>query len=297
MTSIVNGNQIVAEYARSARSEALDKMGKLLKREGVAITDQSSVARLFGRYSTDYTLTFEPPISLPRLEPMLAAIGKYSFAGSGSVFERTESIGRHCSIASDVIVGRAFHPTTFLSSSKVFYAGAGSTLNGPEFEAFARDAAPKRLQARQRWIEIETNRHPDIRIGHDVWIGDRVIVMQGVTIGHGAVVAANAVVTRDVPPYAIVGGVPAKVISYRFSPDIIERLLAVAWWDMPLSALANVPFHDIEAAVPAIEAVRAAGAPPLLQTELRISVNAEKISIERRTVEYGRPMDAAVEAA
>jgi acetyltransferase-like isoleucine patch superfamily enzyme len=69
-----------------------------------------------------------------------------------------------------------------------------------------------------------------VTIGNDVWIGHRALVLPGVNIGHGAVIGAGAVVTEDVPPYAIVGGVPAKVIRYRFSPDIISKLLAIQWW-------------------------------------------------------------------
>lgn len=73
----------------------------------------------------------------------------------------------------------------------------------------------------------------DILIGNDVWIGARANIMSGVTIGSGAIIATAAVVTKDVPPYAIVGGNPAQVIRYRFPDKIIENLLAVAWWDWP----------------------------------------------------------------
>lgn len=68
-------------------------------------------------------------------------------------------------------------------------------------------------------------------IGNDVWVGSHVLVKGGVHIGNGACVAAGAVVVKDVPPYAIVGGVPAKVIRYRFSPEIIQRLLELKWWN------------------------------------------------------------------
>ncbi|MEP9398540.1 CatB-related O-acetyltransferase [Mesorhizobium sp. KR2-14] len=74
----------------------------------------------------------------------------------------------------------------------------------------------------------------DTVVGNDVWIGMEALVMPGVTVGHGAIVAARAVVSRDVPPYAIVAGNPAKVVKTRFDPDTVERLLAVAWWDWPV---------------------------------------------------------------
>lgn len=73
----------------------------------------------------------------------------------------------------------------------------------------------------------------DIVVGNDVWIGYEAVVMAGVTIGDGAIIGSRAVVTRDVPPYAIVGGVPARLIRYRFSEKTIERLLAIKWWDWP----------------------------------------------------------------
>ena len=73
----------------------------------------------------------------------------------------------------------------------------------------------------------------DIRVGNDVWIGRGVTVMGGVTIGDGAVVAANAVVTKDVEPYAVVGGVPAKLLKHRFSPSVIDALMRIKWWDWP----------------------------------------------------------------
>lgn len=77
----------------------------------------------------------------------------------------------------------------------------------------------------------------DIVVGNDVWIGYEAVVMAGVRIGDGAIVASRAVVTRDVPPYAIVGGVPAKVIKYRFDLATVERLLAIRWWEWPAETI------------------------------------------------------------
>ncbi len=101
----------------------------------------------------------------------------------------------------------------------------------------------------------------DVTIGSDVWIASRAMIMSGVTIGHGAVVAARSVVTHDVPPYAIVAGVPARIVGYRFTPDIIERFLAVAWWDWDRDRLAQLlPLllsDKIEDFLQAAEAARA----------------------------------------
>ena len=87
-----------------------------------------------------------------------------------------------------------------------------------------------------------------VDIGHDVWIGADVKIMDGVSIGNGAVVAAGAVVTKDVPPYARVGGVPAKIIKYRFTPDQIEFLQQFKWWNMPEDWIREnwQMFEDIE---------------------------------------------------
>ena len=83
------------------------------------------------------------------------------------------------------------------------------------------------------------DRRGDIVIGNDVWIGYEAVILSGVTIGHGAVIAARSVVTRDVPPYAIVGGVPARLIRRRFEPETIDALLELRWWDWPPEKLAN----------------------------------------------------------
>jgi acetyltransferase-like isoleucine patch superfamily enzyme len=124
------------------------------------------------------------------------------------------SIGRFCSIADGVeILLGGNHRTDWVS-----------TYPFPEF-------------ARQWPSAVGQSGHHqsrgDVRIGHDVWLGSQSMVLSGVTIGNGAVVAARSVVTRDVPSYAIVAGNPARTIRLRFDPRSVERLLAAEWWNWP----------------------------------------------------------------
>jgi virginiamycin A acetyltransferase len=133
-------------------------------------------------------------------------IGDYSYVNAGTEIG-SGSVGRFCSISSYCAIGLNSHPVDWLSSSPVLYTRLG-------------------LPAERAYRDGRTG--PVIQ--NDVWIGTHAVVMRGVTIGHGAVVGAGAVVTRDVPPYAIVTGVPARVQRYRFPPEVIARLLATEWW-------------------------------------------------------------------
>lgn len=129
-------------------------------------------------------------------------------------------IGRFCSIACGV---------RFLFTSANHTLRSLSTYPFPIFfEEWDLDVA----QITEAW-----DNKGDIHIGNDVWIGYEAVVMGGVTIGDGAIVAACAVVTKDVPPYTIVGGVPARPIRKRFDDEIIARLLAVRWWEWPLEKI------------------------------------------------------------
>lgn len=129
-------------------------------------------------------------------------------------------IGRFCSIACGV---------RFLFTSANHTLRSLSTYPFPIFfEEWHLDVA----HITEAW-----DNKGDIRIGNDVWIGYEAVVMSGVTIGDGAIVAARAVVTKDVPPYTIVGGVPARPIRKRFDDETIARLLAVRWWEWPLEKI------------------------------------------------------------
>lgn len=145
-------------------------------------------------------------------------IGRYTRIKPGCVFKNV-TIGNYCSFANDIMIGLGQHPTFLLSTNSVFYK-VGIT------DKFAKD--------------IEYDEAPRTYIGNDVWIGNGAVVMDGVTIGDGAIVASRAVVTKDVPPYAVVGGVPAKVIKYRFSPEVITELLNWKWWNLSDEELTKV---------------------------------------------------------
>ncbi|MFD2175714.1 CatB-related O-acetyltransferase [Rhodobacter lacus] len=135
-------------------------------------------------------------------------------------------IGRFCAFAHGVrfITASAMHPMRGLSTYP-FRIFAGLDLGAYRDEVAC---------------------HGDTIVGHDVWIGYEARVMPGVTIGSGAIVASGAVVSRDVPPYAIVAGNPARVVRMRFEPEAVARLLELAWWGWPIEA--------ILAALPALEA-------------------------------------------
>lgn len=133
-------------------------------------------------------------------------------------------IGKFCSIAcgAKFLMNSANHTLRSLSSYTfpLFY------------EAWEHGMGP-----REAW-----DNRGDIIVGNDVWIGYEAVILSGVTIGDGAIIGTRAVVTKDVPPYTIVGGVPAKPIRQRFPAETVEALLALRWWDWPLPKLsASLP--------------------------------------------------------
>lgn len=139
-------------------------------------------------------------------------MGRYSFCGYDCKINNC-TIGSFCSIADNVVIGPAEHPISWASTSPVFYKG--------------RDSVKKKFSKHQRIPDRRTY------IGNDVWIGERTMIKAGVTVGDGAVVGMGSVVTKDVGPYEIWAGNPAKLIRKRFDEDIIERFVSLEWWIMP----------------------------------------------------------------
>lgn len=152
-------------------------------------------------------------------------MGYGSYLGQKSFIKG--KIGRFTSIAPDVKCNCGCHPYTypFVTTCPMFY----STLkqNGYSF-------SNKQLYHELRYVEGTDDA---VHIGSDCWIGERTFIIGGVTINDGAIVLAGAVVTKDVPPYAIVGGIPAKILKYRYSKEDIQFLLNFRWWEKEISWL------------------------------------------------------------
>jgi acetyltransferase-like isoleucine patch superfamily enzyme len=133
------------------------------------------------------------------------------------------TIGNFCSIGFECHIGLPEHPTDRISTSPFTY-GEKNIFNRPT-----------------SWNDFAS----PPTIGSDVWLGSRAIVLQGVRIGDGAIVGAGAVVTRDVPPYAIVGGVPARIIRMRFDDNVIDALAKWRWWELVVEPEAVAAVFDI----------------------------------------------------
>lgn len=169
-------------------------------------------------------------------------IGEHTYIGSDQpLIEGLVEIGKYCSIARETWIGLPEHPLNLLTSHPVAYYKS-------KFCPFYTG-----IVAKGDNIVTNINSNEKITIGNDVWVGQRAVILNGVKIGDGAAIAACAVVTKDVPPYAVVGGVPAKVIKYRFSPEIIEKLEELKWWDYPDDFVVNLPFSDIDACIKKLE--------------------------------------------
>lgn len=164
----------------------------------------------------------------------LPSIGSFSY--SWSPLPAGIRVARYCSLSSGIRIMAGNHPTEFISTSSFSYDG--------DFVIFAQALADGAVPEFRRYPAGETRsgRSTLPIIENDVWIGQDVILGLGITLGTGCVIAAGSVVTRSVPPYAIVGGNPARIIRMRFGDDIIQKLLASNWWIHRFSDFAEMHY-------------------------------------------------------
>jgi acetyltransferase-like isoleucine patch superfamily enzyme len=144
-------------------------------------------------------------------------IGLFSYISYSSHILNTE-IGRFCSIGMNTIIGPGKHPTTYISTHPFFYSSKNEANNFNTHDS-GFDELPK------------------VKIGHDVWIGANVIIMNGISIGNGCIIGAGSIVTKDLPEFSIAMGIPAEIKKYRFSKEEAVEITASVWWEWPLEEL------------------------------------------------------------
>ena len=210
------------------------------------IRDRLGVQFELGKYKIGNNIRLEPPCEISQAADLRSSfsIGAFSTLsptdGIGRFLHNVE-IGRYCSIAAGVWISPHEHPIEWLTTNPISYVEDGGFGWA---KGFLGRGFPKSM--------AYANARP-VKIGNDVWIGHGAFIKGGVTIGDGAVIAAHAVVVKDVPPYAIVGGVPARIIKYRFDEETIRNLLALKWWDYDLADFGDLDWSDVRKAIETIE--------------------------------------------
>lgn len=186
------------------------------KRLGVKVQDFKNISLDSHLIMEETSRLGDVRVRLPDSNQPLT-IGAYSYVREGSEIRHLKSIGRYCSIGRNVVLGQEpdNHPISWVSTSM---SVSKNYIAGGEFAS----------------------------IGHDVWIAHDVVIMAGVNIGNGAVIGRNAVVTKDVEPYQIVVGNPAKVVKTRFPIEQIAGLLKSQWWDVDFKILDELHFNDVD---------------------------------------------------
>ncbi len=216
------------------------------------------------RFATDQTVFFDQDGTVEPYAAILQGveiptIGSFSYSLSG--LPPSTRIGRYCSISWGVQVMALNHHMSFASTSSFSY--------DPHFVIFRKCLEDDAVESFGRYggQPSRPNRIDAPVIEHDVWIGQDVLLARGITLGTGCVVGAGAVVTGSVPPYAIVGGNPARLIRFRFPEELVSRLLQSSWWTYKVSDFAHLRYDDPLTFVAQLEQAAEAGSIAVFQPE------------------------------
>jgi acetyltransferase-like isoleucine patch superfamily enzyme len=195
----------------------------------------------------------------------LNRFGAFSYGNVGAVLYSAD-VGRYCSIAHEVMVGPTEHPVDWISSHCFVFNDRGTFGHSSDFQDIVSSNSFVANNARTT-------------IGNDVWIGYRAFMRRGVVVGNGAIIAANATVVKDVEPYTIVGGSPAKVIRKRFDDVTIKRLQTLQWWDysMDRQILGDLDYADVSKSLDAIERAIEDGRLKLLEPHSAVFVDGKLV--------------------
>ncbi len=213
--------------------------------QGITVTGE---AEILGPDKSKMLL--EAPVRICKNVRLQAeSVGAFSFFNQDSNMISIKSIGKFGMFAAEVIAGEGDHPITGLSPHMVVN---GYTSWSERFHSLYEDMTFINEIGKYQ-LEHERARKTKIVIGNDVWIGNRAILLKGITIGDGAVIGAGAVVTKDVPPYTVVGGCPARIIRQRFPDSLIEKLEELQWWDYGPDILKGIDINQAVETVKYIE--------------------------------------------
>lgn len=231
-------------FSVSARlGDILEKRNVYLKREGRAGYGNGMQVLWPARAIVEQFATFSRGARV-------CSMGAFSY--SESLLAPDLVVGRYCSIAEGLRVMGERHPHEWPTTSIVAYTRSGYRAMETGLEAFT--GSPQGFET-----SPDRRMEPAPVIGNDVWIGQDVLLARGITIGDGAVIAAGAVVTKDVPPYAIVGGTPARIIKPRFDDRTAADLLDSKWWDFDPGVVKQCWSRDSAAFAKAVQSARRSG--------------------------------------